>query len=227
MQNGCEGDAKMIYNNDKLIAAAYIKARAEIGGTVGKDAKGNYGRYATLAAITDAITLPLSKHGLAIIQEATLDSDGVTVETTLLHESGATMQFAPLTMPLTDRKPQAVGSAITYGRRYALAAVCGLAPDDDDGQAAQDATKSAHKAVDNPFDKPMADVASKAQLTQLGDLGGAFYGAEWPDQLPKLVEAVTKGATSDAGQLQPAECAKLIAGIQRKMAQANGEVTGK
>lgn len=210
----------MIYNNDKLIAAAFVKARAAIGGTVGKDAKGNFGRYATLAAITDAITEPLAKHGLAIIQEAQLDDAGVTVETTLLHESGATMQFAPLTMPLTDRKPQAVGSAITYGRRYALAAVCGLAPDDDDGQAAQDATKTTHKPVDVAFDAPAMQLATKAQLKHLGDLGAQYYGAEWADQLPKLVEAVTKGATSDVSQLQPSEATKLIAGIEKKLAQA-------
>ena len=194
---------------------------------MGKDAKGSFGRYATLAAITDAITEPLAKNGLAVIQEAELDETGVTVLTTLLHESGATMQFAPLTMPLTDRKPQAVGSAITYGRRYALAAVCGLAPDDDDGQAAQDATKPAQKPADVSFDSPGMSLATKAQLKQLGDLGVEFYKAEWPEQLPKLVLAVTKGATSDVSQLQPAECAKLITGIQHKMAQVNGEVVGK
>jgi hypothetical protein len=70
-------------------------------------------------------------------------------------------------------------------------------------------------------------LATKAQLKQLGDLGVEFYKAEWPEQLPRLVLAVTKGATSDVSQLQPAECAKLITGIQDKMAQVNGEVVGK
>lgn len=127
-----EGDAK-------LISAAFVKARKEMGGTVAKDGKGNYGKYATLAAIVEATTDVLAANGLAIIQEAHADEQGLIVDTWLVHESGATMQFAALPMPLTNRTAQAVGSAITYARRYQLAAVCGLAPDDDDGQAAQDA----------------------------------------------------------------------------------------
>lgn len=129
----------MQINGDaKLIATAYVKARGEMSATVIKDAKGNFGRYATLAALVEATTATLAKHGLAIIQEASTNDEGISVTTYMLHESGTLLDFGTLTMPLTDRKPQAVGSVLTYCRRYALAAVCGLAPDDDDGQAAQD-----------------------------------------------------------------------------------------
>jgi hypothetical protein len=131
----------IIHGEAKLITAAYVKARSAMGATVTEDEKGNFGKYATLAAITKATTEPFFKNGLAIIQESELHEGGVTVSTWLVHESGATIEFAPLTMPLTDKRPQAVGSAITYARRYQLVSVCGLAPDDDDGQAAQDATK--------------------------------------------------------------------------------------
>jgi hypothetical protein len=230
----------MIYNNDKLIAAAFVKARAAIGGTVGKDAKGNYGKYATLAAITDVITAPLAAHGLAVIQEAQLDETGVTVETTLLHESGATMQFAPLTMPLTNRTPQAVGSCITYGRRYALAAICGLAPDDDDGQAAQDAQPAPQRAQAAQASKPTRAAAATSQrapvqatgkpapvtdeqLEELNALGEVFYGDKWEAQQTKLVEAVTKGAVSEVEKLLAQDAQKLIEGIQKKMAPVNLE----
>jgi len=208
----------MIYNNDKLIAAAFVKARAAIGGTVGKDAKGNFGRYATLAAITDAITEPLPKNGLVVIQEAQLDDVGVTILTTLLHESGATMQFAPLTMPLTDRKPQAVGSAITYGRRYALAAVCGLAPDDDDGQAAQDATKTAQKPADVAFDKPKSQLANATQIAAIGALGAQVYGDTWKDEQGHLAEWASQGARKALVDLYEMEAEKLIRGLQKKVA---------
>ena len=212
----------MIYNNDKLIAAAFVKARAAIGGTVGKDAKGNFGRYATLAAITDAITEPLAKNGLAVIQEAELDETGVTVLTTLLHESGATMQFAPLTMPLTDRKPQAVGSAITYGRRYALAAVCGLAPDDDDGQAAQDATKPTQKPVDVSFDKPKPQLANATKAPDFAPLfarfqalGHELYGEQWEHVSQRNAERVSGGKTIDASTLTPEQVQILIDGMNK------------
>jgi hypothetical protein len=136
-----------IEGDSKLIAGAFIKARGEMNATVVKDAKGNFGKYVTLAAIVEATSATLAKNGLAVMQEVSTAEGGVTVETWLIHESGATMQFTPLTLPLTQRTPQAVGSAVTYARRYALGAICGLAPDDDDdAQAAEDATKPSRPA---------------------------------------------------------------------------------
>lgn len=220
----------MIYNNDKLIAAAFIKARAEIGGTVTKDAKGNFGRYATLAAITGATSAALAKHGLAIIQEAIIEAEGVTVDTHLLHESGAVIEFGSLTMPLANRTPQTIGSAITYARKYQWAAVCGLAADDDDGQAAEDGAKQPRKVnqdtgeiVDGDvlFEKPKQPVLSDKELQELNIVGRKFYGdKEWDTVRPTLVQAVSKGAISSATELTPSEAIKLIKGIQKKAAEA-------
>lgn len=152
----------MIITGDaKLVAGALVKARGAMNATVSKDGKGNYGKYATLAAIVEATAAPFAQHGLAIIQEASIDEGGVTIDTWLIHESGGTIEFEALTMPLTDRKPQTVGSAITYARRYQLASVCGLAPDDDDGQAAQDATKPTQKSKPSAHNAP--ETTQKAQ----------------------------------------------------------------
>lgn len=202
----------MNYNNDKLIAAAFVKARAAIGATVKEDGTGNYGAYATLAAITKATSKALADNNLAIIQEAALDEHGIVIHTTLLHESGATIEFAPLPMPLTNRTPQAVGSAITYGRRYALSAICGLAPADDDAQAAEDAQKAAKPEKPKP-------VATAEQLSALDMLGEKFYNGEWQEQRSKLSLAVSKGATDDPAYLLQTEIAKLIVGIEKKMAE--------
>lgn len=123
--------------NGKAAAAAFVKARAAIGATVTKDAKANYGRYATLAAVMEAITPALAANGLALVQEAQLMQDSVEMDATLVHESGETIEFVTLAMPLgNQRTAQAVGSAMSYGRRYQLTALFGLAPDDDDGEAA-------------------------------------------------------------------------------------------
>jgi len=126
----------MIVTGDAKVFAAFVKARGEISATVTKDARGNYGKYATLAALTEATAAPMAKYGCALVQEASVGETGVTIETWLVHESGGIMQFSPLTLPPVQRTPQAIGSAITYGRRYALAAICGIAPEDDDGDAA-------------------------------------------------------------------------------------------
>lgn len=160
-----------IEGDPKAIASAFVKARAAMSATVPKDGAGVYGSYATLAAIMEAISNALSANGLAMVQEAELDEKGVTIATWLVHESGSTMEFVPLTMPLANRTAQAVGSAITYGRRYQLASVCGLAPNDDDGEEAttgKPATKpaqTAHKPQETRQAQHRGNETAKAQTT--------------------------------------------------------------
>ncbi len=139
-----------ITGDAKLISSAFVKACGEMGAIVVEDAKGNFGKYATLAAVAKVTTAPLAKQGLKIVQESEVEDGFVMVHTTLLHESGATIQFSPLVLPVAQRTPQSVGSAITYARRYQLVSVCGLAPDDDDGQAAEDATRKAQQQAPKP-----------------------------------------------------------------------------
>ena len=90
-------------------------------------------KYADLASIIDAIKKPLADVGLAFTQFPTGDGGLTTV---LMHESGEWLEDT-FTMKPADSKPQSIGSAITYARRYALGAVLGIATEaDDDGEAA-------------------------------------------------------------------------------------------
>lgn len=205
----------IIHGDAKAICAAYVKARGDMSATVIKDAKGNFGKYATLAAIVEATTPHLAKHALAVVQEASTDEMGIVIETWLVHESGATMQFTPLPLPLTDRRPQAVGSALTYGRRYALASIFGLAPDDDDGQAAQDAQQAPQRASakSTPTDKPRAD---KVQLDMIDDLGKVVYNGEWEGNQNKLAEWASGGARTHLKDLYASEASKLIKALEKK-----------
>lgn len=134
------------------IADALAKAQA----TADKLAKtstaqaGQYSyTYATLADSIAAVREAFSANGIAIVQGAGLVDGVVEVTTTLAHSSGEWMSSV-MSMP-TGRKPQEVGSAITYARRYALQAMCGIAPDDDDGAAAQRAEPPPPKAKPSPF----------------------------------------------------------------------------
>jgi hypothetical protein len=185
-----------ISGDAKLIAQAFIKARGEMSATVAKDAKGNYGKYATLAAIVEATAGAFANNGLAIVQETGTDEQGVTVETWLIHESGATIHFGSLSMPLGDRKPQAVGSAITYGRRYALAAICGLAPDDDDGQAAQDATPRQQQAT-RPQNTQKAQQATTAPKRTVDASTGEILEPNGAVPTDAELEILGKWATPD------------------------------
>jgi hypothetical protein len=229
----------------KAVAAAWVSARAAIGGTVAKDAKANYGKYATLAAVMDAITPALAANKLAITQEAELDDAAVTVAATVLHESGETIEFMPLTMPYAQRTAQGVGSAITYARRYQLTAIFGLAPDDDDGQAAQPhtapvrAATSQHTAngANAPQRAPESPTEATAQADEQDDptlatpqmlkalhaSGHRLYGDEWDAKRAELVRWATGGMAESSKQLTIEQCKILLDGISeklRKQAQA-------
>jgi len=93
-------------------------------------------KYADLASVWDCIRDVLPLYGLSIIQSILPTPEGKNIlVTTLLHESG---QWFRSYLPLMVDKPtsQALGSAITYARRFALSAICGISSEDDDGNAA-------------------------------------------------------------------------------------------
>lgn len=117
------------------IAPALLKAQAAITFAV-KDAVNGHlkNRYADLSSVIEAIKPALNDAGIAFVQSGSPSEDGkLHMTTRLIHESGEWMQDT-LVMPLPKQDPQGYGSAMTYARRYALAAITGLYQDDDDGQ---------------------------------------------------------------------------------------------
>ena len=132
------------------LALALSKAQAKIEGAK-KDAKNPFfkSQYADLASVWDACHQHLSENELALIQ-TTKDVGGRIVLITLLaHKSGEWIRselFMPTTKP---NDPQAVGSAMTYARRYALMAMVGVCPIDDDAELASGRVE-AQKAVPAP-----------------------------------------------------------------------------
>jgi hypothetical protein len=93
----------------------------------------------------------LNKVGIAVIQSPRLVHAGgeawlVDLETLLTHSSGEFISDV-LSVPVTKVDAQGVGSAITYARRYALGAIAGIAPEDDDGNAAVGSGKAADAPV--------------------------------------------------------------------------------
>jgi hypothetical protein len=145
------------------LAAALAAAQGEIEGAK-KDSENPFFKssYADLASVWDACRAPLVKNGLAIIQLVKGGPDTVTIETILAHKSGERIG-SELTLRPKATDPQGIGSAITYGRRYALAAMVGVCPVDDDGEAAMGRTapkapqspRSPAPGTDEPFpDKP-------------------------------------------------------------------------
>lgn len=88
--------------------------------------------YATLPDCYDALREPLHKHGLSLLQPASLADGRVVITTRILHKSGQWIESELSLKPSKD-DPQAVGSCITYGCRYSLS-ILGLSTvEDDDG----------------------------------------------------------------------------------------------
>jgi hypothetical protein len=123
------------------IAAALSKAQAVIAAAVKDKTNPHYkSDYADLASVWDACRKPLTDNGLSVAQAASTTDGRVGVTTMLMHSSGQWLSDSLVMKPTKD-DPQGVGSCITYARRYALAAMVGVAPADDDGNAASAKTQ--------------------------------------------------------------------------------------
>lgn len=121
----------------KQIATALVKAQKAFGPALKTSTNPHFrSRYADLSACVEAVIEGLNGAGIALIQRTSEDTTGVTVETVFIHESGEMLECGKLHVPASKQDPQGYGSALTYARRYSLMAACGIAPEDDDGNAA-------------------------------------------------------------------------------------------
>jgi hypothetical protein len=120
------------------LATALAMAQMNIKGAI-KDSNNPFfkSKYADLSSVVEAIRPAFGQCGLSYIQRVEpSDKDEVRVETILLHASGEWLSCGVLNLPVSKADAQGYGSALTYARRYSLAAACGVAPEDDDGNAA-------------------------------------------------------------------------------------------
>lgn len=155
-------------------------------------------KYADLAAVRDATIPALSKHGLAITQR-TLFRDGNFLLVTRLEHSGGQFIESDYPLPLDVGKPQIMGSATTYARRYSWAALCGIAAEeDDDAEAAQTNGDRQSARGTAPKSAVVAAVAS-AMEPQNGE-GGKATKEAWKGPLGR--SELGKAAKAFANDLE-------------------------
>jgi hypothetical protein len=121
----------------KNIASALVRAQRGFAPALKTSTNPHFrSKYVDLAGCIEAVVDALNAAGIALIQRTSEDSTGVTVETVFVHESGEMMECGKLHVPASKQDAQGYGSALTYARRYSLMAAAGIAPEDDDGNAA-------------------------------------------------------------------------------------------
>jgi len=150
------------------LAAALAKAQGRIH-PAPKDADNPFfkSKYASLPAVREAMQAAFAENGLSVVQIPEVVDGQLRLRTILMHSSGQTLDCGSLIADVDLSNPQKIGSAITYFRRYSLAAISQtVADDDDDGNAASAKPKS-------QSNKDWADQKStpkRATIKQIGDL---------------------------------------------------------
>lgn len=143
-------------NPKKEVYSALVKATNELKNPTNSTINPYYqSKYVPLADIIDIAKPVLGKYKLAVLQTPyvmyeVMQQTGkngqiynkeiavVKVSTMLIHENGESIDFPPMVLKASGNTPQAIRSAITYGRRYSIASILGIAgkEEDDDGNGA-------------------------------------------------------------------------------------------
>ena len=189
---------------EHTLAAALARAQAAMSNVTKDQSNPHFrSRFASLAAVRDVVIPALAAEGISVVQMPGNDEHGrVCVRTVLLYNSGQ-LDCGTLATTATVRggnEAQAVGSALTYLRRYALAAIAGVAQEDDDGQASGPAKP---RQGSRPPSKPAQHLAIQAARDKLR----AVFGDDVEDA-ERMVRETVDMPLREA--LQDVEACKVI-----------------
>jgi hypothetical protein len=184
------------------LAAAQSEVENAIKGNVNPHFKS---RYADLAEVLNTVRPTFARHGLSILQSTAFDGINVSVTTTLAHAEGGWVSSCASCVPARV-DAQGIGAATTYLRRYALAAMAGVAQEDDDGNAASHQQRPATPARDDGLLPATLEVAQKQldYASTLEELGNTW--ATLPANVRKAL-----GAHKDKCKAKLQEVAREVA----------------
>ena len=133
------------------IHASFIAAQAEFGAAVKGAVNPHFkSRYADLSAVLEAVLPALNKHGLGLLYRVHDCDVGVRLEAVVIHTSGEELSSGILHLPVAKNDSQAVGSALSYGKRYLATGLFSLQTADDDGNAATASMRAAPVVAPKP-----------------------------------------------------------------------------
>jgi hypothetical protein len=174
----------------KNLATALVKAQKAFGPALKTSTNPHFrSRYADLSSCVEAVVDSLNENGIFLLQKNYDCTDGVMVETVFVHESGEMLECGIVHFPAVKHDPQGYASALTYARRYSLMAACGIAPEDDDGNAASRKTVIEKPAInENALADHLAAIEASTDQDQLKSAYKAAYAAcngdtEWQKKI--------------------------------------------
>lgn len=199
------------------IAKAFVAAKKAFAPALKTSSNPHFkSKYADLAGCLEAVNDALLEAGIAVYQETSECETGIIIETVFLHESGETLRGGKLHVPAAKQDPQGYGSALTYARRYSLMAACGIAAEDDDGNAA---SKPKPKQAGNPLEAIKPKTTGLPLMTPGAESARSFHAdaTEWFTAYETLA-----GQVSGAGKVPPRERMTKL----RELRQANEATLG-
>jgi hypothetical protein len=153
------------------ICAAFVKAQKDFAPALKTSLNPHFkSKYVGLDGCIEAVIDALNTNGIALMQKSHECDSGVAIETIFIHESGESLSGGVMRIPAVKHDAQGYGSALTYARRYSLMAACGIAPEDDDGNAASK-TKT---TVNTPMPKKEEVGLTDDEISHLTDMSQAI-----------------------------------------------------
>lgn len=152
-------------------------------------------KYADLSEVVEAVVPALNDAGIGVMQFPAFDGENVSITTVFIHESGASIT-GTLDLRPSKTDPQGIGSATTYGRRYSLLAMSGMAPEDDDGNAASGPREPYQRRDeprrDDPQRRPAALVAAESAILMLDSVEACD---QWKADNKAMLDAINDDVT--------------------------------
>ena len=201
----------------KELATALAKAQAAIKGAL-KDSDNPFfkSKYADLSSVVEAIREPLASNGLSYVQVSHDAEHAAKVETLILHQSGEWLSCGPVSVPVSKQDAQGFGSAMTYARRYSLSAAFGVAPEDDDGNAAAKAAPKSGKIIDHAIAVERLPAESRAEIVrECKAIEGDFYTLSGKEALKRWKTLVSTMNRDEAEAAWHCLDSKVRSGIKK------------
>jgi hypothetical protein len=155
-------------------------------------------KYADLAVVLNCVRPVFAKYGLSIVQIPSFTDGKVTVQTIIMHKSGQKIEGS-LALPVAKQDAQGVGSAITYARRYAIAAMAGIAQEDDDAQEAVKPVKKDIKPEPAKVTKPKAEPVESESVSTKSSIAPLITPAEL-SRLFAMLATIASNHKLDVGE---------------------------